>query len=154
MVCWGISFFILRLIDNFFFLCTWTFSQVRKMAYVKGNSSPYANLDVLDKLIATRHSLAQVIHADFLSLKFVKNRIPMSLIFPFIQYWILKMILSLGWVILILWCKAFHHFLWGHLLCEWTSISLNLRFYFTTVSCRGFLFHRSWSQHVCSPNRA
>lgn len=33
------------------------------MAYVKGNSSPRANLGVLDKLIATRHSLAQVIHA-------------------------------------------------------------------------------------------
>ncbi|TYK23687.1 putative mitochondrial intermediate peptidase [Cucumis melo var. makuwa] len=33
--------------------------EVRKMAYVKGNSSPRANLGVLDKLIATRHSLAQ-----------------------------------------------------------------------------------------------
>ncbi|KGN57283.1 mitochondrial intermediate peptidase, mitochondrial isoform X3 [Cucumis sativus] len=35
--------------------------EVRKMAYVKGNSSPRANLGVLDKLIATRHSLAQIL---------------------------------------------------------------------------------------------
>lgn len=35
------------------------------MAYIKGNSSPRANLDVLDKLIATRHELAQVIHFHF-----------------------------------------------------------------------------------------
>ncbi|XP_038896956.1 mitochondrial intermediate peptidase, mitochondrial isoform X1 [Benincasa hispida] len=35
--------------------------EVRKMAYVKGNSSPHANLDVLDKLIAARHSLAQIL---------------------------------------------------------------------------------------------
>ncbi|XP_022941716.1 mitochondrial intermediate peptidase, mitochondrial isoform X1 [Cucurbita moschata] len=35
--------------------------EVRKMAYVKGNSSPCANLDVLDKIIATRHELAQIL---------------------------------------------------------------------------------------------
>lgn len=35
--------------------------QVRKMAYVQGNSVPHANLEVLDKLIATRHEFAQVI---------------------------------------------------------------------------------------------
>lgn len=32
------------------------------MAYVRGNSSPHANLGVLDKLIAARHELAQVIY--------------------------------------------------------------------------------------------
>lgn len=31
------------------------------MAYVQGNSVPHANLEVLDKLIATRHEFAQVI---------------------------------------------------------------------------------------------
>lgn len=34
--------------------------QVRKVAYVKGNSVPHANLEVLDKLVATRHEFAQV----------------------------------------------------------------------------------------------
>lgn len=34
--------------------------QVRKVAYVQGNSVPHANLEVLDKLIATRHEFAQV----------------------------------------------------------------------------------------------
>lgn len=34
--------------------------QVRKMAYVQGNSVPVANLEVLDKLIAARHEFAQV----------------------------------------------------------------------------------------------
>ncbi|KAK9914089.1 hypothetical protein M0R45_037885 [Rubus argutus] len=34
--------------------------EVRKLAYIKGNSVPQANLGVLDKLIATRHELAQV----------------------------------------------------------------------------------------------
>nr|XP_016492465.1 PREDICTED: probable mitochondrial intermediate peptidase, mitochondrial isoform X2 [Nicotiana tabacum] len=33
---------------------------VRKMAYVQGNSVPHANLEVLDKLIATRHEFAQL----------------------------------------------------------------------------------------------
>ncbi|KAK7854884.1 mitochondrial intermediate peptidase, partial [Quercus suber] len=33
--------------------------EVRKMAYVQGNSVPVANLGILDKLIATRHELAQ-----------------------------------------------------------------------------------------------
>ncbi|XP_058205215.1 mitochondrial intermediate peptidase, mitochondrial [Rhododendron vialii] len=35
-------------------------SEVRKMAYVKGNSVPSANIGVLDKLIATRHEIAQI----------------------------------------------------------------------------------------------
>lgn len=34
--------------------------QVRKMAYVQGNSVPSANIGVLDKLIGTRHEIAQV----------------------------------------------------------------------------------------------
>ncbi|VVA10969.1 Hypothetical predicted protein [Prunus dulcis] len=34
--------------------------EVRKMAYIKGNSVPHANLGVLDQLIASRHELAQV----------------------------------------------------------------------------------------------
>ncbi|XP_049363553.1 mitochondrial intermediate peptidase, mitochondrial [Solanum verrucosum] len=33
---------------------------VRKVAYVQGNSVPHANLEVLDKLIATRHEFAQL----------------------------------------------------------------------------------------------
>ncbi|GAB2265363.1 Mitochondrial intermediate peptidase [Dionaea muscipula] len=36
-------------------------AEVRRMAYIKGNSVPRANLDVLDKLIAARHELAQLI---------------------------------------------------------------------------------------------
>ncbi|KAL9254123.1 Mitochondrial intermediate peptidase, mitochondrial-like protein [Drosera capensis] len=36
-------------------------AEVRKLIYVKGNSVPRANLDVLDKLIASRHELAQLI---------------------------------------------------------------------------------------------
>lgn len=43
------------------------------MAYVKGNSSPHANLDVLDKIIATRHELAQVIHFYFHSPEICKE---------------------------------------------------------------------------------
>ncbi|KAI8564627.1 hypothetical protein RHMOL_Rhmol03G0195400 [Rhododendron molle] len=35
-------------------------SEVRKMAYVQGNSVPSANIGVLDKLIATRHEIAQI----------------------------------------------------------------------------------------------
>lgn len=35
--------------------------QVRKQSYISGNSVPRANLGVLDKLIAARHELAQVI---------------------------------------------------------------------------------------------
>ncbi|XP_021909614.1 probable mitochondrial intermediate peptidase, mitochondrial isoform X2 [Carica papaya] len=35
--------------------------QVRKMAYVQGNSVPCSNLEVLDKLIVARHELAQII---------------------------------------------------------------------------------------------
>lgn len=35
-------------------------SEVRKLAYIRGNSAPHANLDVLDKLIAARHELAQI----------------------------------------------------------------------------------------------
>lgn len=31
------------------------------MVYVQGNSVPHANLGVLDKLIAARHELAQVL---------------------------------------------------------------------------------------------
>jgi intermediate peptidase len=38
-------------------------SEVRKMAYVQGNSVPSANIGVLDKLIATRHEIAQM-YAD------------------------------------------------------------------------------------------
>ncbi|XP_008234377.1 PREDICTED: probable mitochondrial intermediate peptidase, mitochondrial isoform X1 [Prunus mume] len=34
--------------------------EVRKMAYIKGNSVPHANLGVLDQLIASRHELAQI----------------------------------------------------------------------------------------------
>ncbi|XVE64095.1 hypothetical protein DITRI_Ditri07aG0073800 [Diplodiscus trichospermus] len=34
--------------------------QVRKMAYLKGNSVPHANHEVLDKLISSRHELAQI----------------------------------------------------------------------------------------------
>ncbi|XP_041007330.1 mitochondrial intermediate peptidase, mitochondrial isoform X1 [Juglans microcarpa x Juglans regia] len=34
--------------------------EVRKMAYVKGNSVPNANLGILDKLISARHELAQI----------------------------------------------------------------------------------------------
>lgn len=34
--------------------------EVRKLAYIQGNSVPHANLDVLDKLIAARHELAQI----------------------------------------------------------------------------------------------
>ncbi|XP_062153687.1 mitochondrial intermediate peptidase, mitochondrial isoform X1 [Alnus glutinosa] len=34
--------------------------EVRKMVYVQGNSVPHANLGVLDKLIAARHELAQI----------------------------------------------------------------------------------------------
>ncbi|MBA0831065.1 hypothetical protein Goarm_015555, partial [Gossypium armourianum] len=35
--------------------------QVRKMAYLKGNSVPHANHEVLDKLINSRHELAQLV---------------------------------------------------------------------------------------------
>ncbi|CAO2839022.1 unnamed protein product [Amaranthus hypochondriacus] len=35
-------------------------AEVRKLAYIRGNSVPHANLDVLDKLIAARHELAQI----------------------------------------------------------------------------------------------
>ncbi|KAA3476005.1 putative mitochondrial intermediate peptidase, mitochondrial isoform X2 [Gossypium australe] len=34
--------------------------QVRKMAYLKGNSVPHANHEVLDKLLNSRHELAQI----------------------------------------------------------------------------------------------
>lgn len=34
--------------------------EVRKMAYIQGNAVPVANLGILDKLIATRHELAQI----------------------------------------------------------------------------------------------
>ncbi|URD98920.1 Peptidase family M3, partial [Musa troglodytarum] len=34
--------------------------HVRKQAYIKGNSTPHANLIVLDKLIGARHELAQI----------------------------------------------------------------------------------------------
>ncbi|XP_021725771.1 probable mitochondrial intermediate peptidase, mitochondrial [Chenopodium quinoa] len=34
--------------------------EVRKLAYIQGNSAPHANLNVLDKLIAARHELAQI----------------------------------------------------------------------------------------------
>ncbi|XP_047332042.1 mitochondrial intermediate peptidase, mitochondrial [Impatiens glandulifera] len=34
--------------------------EVRRMAYVQGNSAPHANLDVLNALIAARHELAQI----------------------------------------------------------------------------------------------
>ncbi|XP_063949400.1 mitochondrial intermediate peptidase, mitochondrial isoform X3 [Daucus carota subsp. sativus] len=35
--------------------------KVRKIAYARGNSVPHANLAVLDKLIAARHELAQIV---------------------------------------------------------------------------------------------
>ncbi|XP_019224260.1 PREDICTED: probable mitochondrial intermediate peptidase, mitochondrial [Nicotiana attenuata] len=41
---------------------------VRKMAYVQGNSVPHANLEVLDKLIATRHEFAQCITPEIVAL--------------------------------------------------------------------------------------
>ncbi|KAJ7949611.1 Mitochondrial intermediate peptidase, mitochondrial [Quillaja saponaria] len=34
--------------------------EVRKMVYIQGNSVPHANLGVLDKLISSRHELAQI----------------------------------------------------------------------------------------------
>ncbi|XP_020589998.1 probable mitochondrial intermediate peptidase, mitochondrial isoform X5 [Phalaenopsis equestris] len=34
--------------------------HVRKQAYIRGNSVPYANLFVIDKLISTRHELAKI----------------------------------------------------------------------------------------------
>ncbi|KAJ0099535.1 hypothetical protein Patl1_19934 [Pistacia atlantica] len=44
--------------------------EVRKMAFVQGNSVPHANHEVLDKLIAARHELAQIMgyrsYADFM----------------------------------------------------------------------------------------
>lgn len=44
-----------------FFLCFYIdLIQVRKLAYVRGNSVPRANLVVLDKLIAARHEFAEV----------------------------------------------------------------------------------------------
>lgn len=48
----------------FYYICF----QVRKMAYIQGNSAPHANLSVLDKLIVARHELAQVtyLHMHFL----------------------------------------------------------------------------------------
>ncbi|KAK4799886.1 hypothetical protein SAY86_025251 [Trapa natans] len=43
--------------------------EVRKLAYIKGNSVPHANSGILDKLIAARHELAQMVgyknYADF-----------------------------------------------------------------------------------------
>lgn len=50
-------------------LILFSFLQVRKMVYVQGNSVPLANHEVLDKLIAARHELAQV--ANYMSLKFI-----------------------------------------------------------------------------------
>uniref|UniRef100_A0A2P2M057 Uncharacterized protein MANES_14G034200 n=1 Tax=Rhizophora mucronata TaxID=61149 RepID=A0A2P2M057_RHIMU len=44
--------------------------EVRKMAYIKGNSAPHANLEVLDKLIAARHELSKMLgcgsYAEFM----------------------------------------------------------------------------------------
>ncbi|KAL5744367.1 hypothetical protein ACOSQ2_027483 [Xanthoceras sorbifolium] len=44
--------------------------EVRKMAYVKGSSVPHANHEVLDKLIAARHELSQIMecrsYSDFM----------------------------------------------------------------------------------------
>ncbi|PWA72478.1 hypothetical protein CTI12_AA268540 [Artemisia annua] len=46
-------------------------NQVRKMTYIQGNSVPGANLRVLDKLIAARHQISQImgyktyVDADF-----------------------------------------------------------------------------------------
>ena len=34
--------------------------QVRKTVYIQGNSVPYANVDVLKRLVSARHGLAQV----------------------------------------------------------------------------------------------
>nr|XP_015877903.2 mitochondrial intermediate peptidase, mitochondrial isoform X2 [Ziziphus jujuba var. spinosa] len=47
-------------------------NEVRKMAYIRGNSAPHANLGVLDKLIVARHELAQLMgdrHYSEFSLK-------------------------------------------------------------------------------------
>ncbi|KAK4837791.1 hypothetical protein QYF36_008484 [Acer negundo] len=44
--------------------------EIRKMAYVKGNAVPHANHEVLDKLIAARHELSQIMgcrsYSDFM----------------------------------------------------------------------------------------
>lgn len=42
--------------------------QVRKMVYIQGNSVPHANHGVLEKLIASRHELAQVSTYSFMIL--------------------------------------------------------------------------------------
>ncbi|PIA35745.1 hypothetical protein AQUCO_03500240v1 [Aquilegia coerulea] len=40
--------------------------EVRKQSYIQGNSSPRANIDILDKLIAARHELGQIMgHKSF-----------------------------------------------------------------------------------------
>ncbi|WCJ36511.1 Mitochondrial intermediate peptidase mitochondrial [Euphorbia peplus] len=49
----------------------WTADEeVRKMAYIEGNSSPRANIEVVDKLIAVRHELAEIMghrsYAEFM----------------------------------------------------------------------------------------
>ena len=46
-----------KLIDNF----SSFFFQVRKKAYITGNSAPHANVEVIDRLIAARHELSQVL---------------------------------------------------------------------------------------------
>lgn len=36
------------------------FIQVRKLAYIRGNSAPRANLIILHKLLSARHELSEV----------------------------------------------------------------------------------------------
>ncbi|XP_051138147.1 mitochondrial intermediate peptidase, mitochondrial [Andrographis paniculata] len=36
-------------------------AEIRKLAYVKGNSVPHANLEVLDKLLAARHEFSEIL---------------------------------------------------------------------------------------------
>lgn len=58
---------VLQQLCLWFLVCTTVFRsltfylQVRKLAYVQGNSTPNDNLVVLDKLIAARHEIAQVL---------------------------------------------------------------------------------------------
>lgn len=55
--------------------------QVRKLAYLAGNSAPHANLLVLDKLLSARHEFSevsmptyiQVVNWNFCALKILPN---------------------------------------------------------------------------------
>lgn len=45
--------------------------QVRMLSYISGNSVPRANLIVLDKLMSSRHELAEVTLSSFVLLSFI-----------------------------------------------------------------------------------